>query len=302
MNKTERIQELLRLEPTRRSADIASEIECSTRLVRKVRQDMRVDTGAPNILLFDVESAPMEVYVWQLSKNDWIHPQNVIKEWSILSWSAKWLFDSEIMGGVVSTEEAENRSDASIINSIWDLMDEADMVIAHNAAAFDVRKLNLRFLANELPPPKPYQVVDTLKVSRRYFAASSHKLDYLAELLNISGKGEHNWDMWKRAVTGDEQALADMLEYNQQDVLALEELYVKLRPWIKSHPNMGLYMDTDKTVCPNCGSASLDWNGHYYTAAGKFRAFRCECGAIGRSRHSAISKEKKDALVVPVAR
>jgi hypothetical protein len=271
-------------------------------MVRKVRNDINSVTGAPKILLFDVESAPMEVYVWGLSKNDWIPPDRVIKEWSILSWSAKYLFDADVMSGVVSTAEAMARMDASIIHDIWKLMDESDIVIAHNAAAFDVRKLNLRFLANGLPPPNPYQVVDTLKVSRKYFAASSHKLDYLAELLDILGKGNHSMQMWKDAVTGSQDALDNMVEYNRQDVLALEELYVKLRPWIKSHPNMGLYLDTDETVCPNCGSEDLTWNGHYYTSAGKFRAFRCVCGAIGRSRFSAISTEKRAALVVPVAR
>ena len=85
----------------------------------------------PRILIFDIETSPMEVLVWGLYEQR-ISPDNVKKEWSVLSWSAKWLFDSEIMGSVVTPEQAKNRTDKSVITSIWKLIDEADIIIAHN--------------------------------------------------------------------------------------------------------------------------------------------------------------------------
>jgi hypothetical protein len=78
--------------------------------------------------------------------------------------------------------------------------------------------------------------------------------------------------------------------------VALEELYLKLRPWIKSHPNLGLYVEGE--VCPTCGSDQITWKGKYRTPAGEYKTFRCECGAIGRSRHS----EPKKSLQRSVAR
>jgi len=38
-----------------------------------------------------------------------------------------------------------------------------------------------------------------------------------------------------------------MLEYNVHDVEITELVYLKLRPWMKSHPNMGVY-NVDKPL------------------------------------------------------
>jgi len=118
--------------------------------------------------------------------------------------------------------------------------------------------------------------------------------------------------LWKRCAgieaTLDMQkrALQEMVRYNKQDVVALEDLYVELRPWIKSHPNLGLYYeDADNSRCPNCGSIDLKREGEstYKTTVGRFKAYRCNsCGAICRSRFSDLSKEEKAKLVAPVAR
>ena len=74
---------------------------------------------------------------------------------------------------------------------------------------------------------------------------------------------------------------------------------MRIRPWIKGHPNLGLYIDTDKTVCTNCGNQTLNWAGYYYTPAGRYRSFRCDkCQAIGRSRVSDLDKETRARLLL----
>ena len=82
------------------------------------------------------------------------------------------------------------------------------------------------------------------------------------------------------------------------DVFILEELYVQIRPWIKGHPNMGLYLDgINVEKCGTCGSTDLDWRGKYYTPAGRYRAFRCRsCSATGRSRISDLTKEERAGI------
>jgi hypothetical protein len=175
-------------------------------------------------------------------------------------------------------------------------------VIAHNASAFDIKKTNTRFILNGYQPPMPYRVVDTLSVAKRVFKFSSFKLDYLNHMLGIQTKGHHSMQMWRDCVHGDAQALIDMEEYNRTDVVALEELYLQIRPWVKSHPNLALYIDTDEERCTNCGNTDLDWGGFYYTPAGRFKAFRCgTCGAVGRSRYSDLTAEDKERLCLAVA-
>jgi len=253
------------------------------------------------ILLLDIETAPMEVYVWGLYKQR-INPDNVIKDWSCLSWAAKWLCDDKVMSDRVNVREAAARDDYRIMTGMWQLLEEADIVIGHNAARFDLRKLNARFIQNGLKPPMPYQIIDTLKECRKHFAFSSNKLDYVSALMDGGAKLHTDFDLWKRCVTGDKEALKEMETYNRQDVVALEDVYFAIRPWIKSHANMGLYVESEDPVCPTCGSENLTWKGHYYTQAGKYRAFRCHCGAIGRYRSSDLPKETRPNMARSVAR
>jgi RNase P subunit RPR2 len=253
---------------------------------RYSRVDRRVANQklAARILLLDIETAPMEVYVWGLRYNNFISPDNIIKDYSVLCWSAGWLFDPEVMGAKVTGKEAELREDASILEPIWKLLDQADIVITQNGKKFDIPKLNSRFLLAGFPPPMYYSMIDTKEVMAKTFGFSSNKLDYVNKLLGIDGKSEMEFDDWKRCVEGSEEHLQKMLDYNKKDVKIMEELYLYLRPWIPAHANLGLYADMDRECCPNCQSTELQWRGQYATPLGLYMAFRCGgCGAIGRS-------------------
>lgn len=255
----------------------------------------------PRILLFDIETLPMQVFVWGLYKQRIPHT-NIVQDWVVVSWAAKWLFEPKIKSEVLAPDEAVKKYDKRILKGMWELFEEADIVIAHNAQRFDIRKLNARWLVNKINPPSAYQVIDTLKQTQRHFGTSSHKLDYLGQLLANKAKIETNFELWKKCSNGDPESLKYMVEYNREDVSLLEEVYLEIRPWIKSHPNLGLYVDINEPVCPNCGSTELNWGGYYYTTVSKFSSFRCECGAIGRCRTTALSLEKRKSLVTSVAR
>ena len=257
----------------------------------------------PKVLLLDIETAPMEVFTWGLWKPV-LNYRNIIKRGFMLSWSAKWLFSSEMQSDVVTPKEALKQDDKRISESIWQLIDDADIVIGHNVRKFDIKWLNTEFILNGLKPPMPYQTIDTLTEARKHFRFPNNQLDYLGQLMTRKQKIETDFGLWKRCVNGDKESLKYMLEYNEQDVLLLEDVYVELRPWIRSHPNMGIYMNTDKPVCDNCGSVNLLWENKYYTTmASKFAAFRCnECGAPNRCRYTALTREQRKNLLVSTAR
>jgi hypothetical protein len=252
----------------------------------------------------------MEAYVWRLWKQS-VNPNQIMKDWSMLSWAAKWLFDSKVYGDVVGPKDANRREDAKLCKELWELMEEADIVITHNGNRFDLPRIRTRFLMNGLPPYREPRSIDTLAVLKRSFQFTSNKLDLVNEQLNILQKLDHEgFDMWKKACNGEYtdamSALTTMLAYNKQDVLALEDLYMVLRPWIKSHPNINLYQDWDaedsNTKCAHCGSSDISWDGKYYTPAGRFMSFRCDsCGAIGRSRYSDLCTDERKALGMSVA-
>jgi hypothetical protein len=258
---------------------------------------------APRILVVDIETTPLEAYVWQM--NVWkarINDEAVISKWFMLTWSAKWLFSKDVMSMRLTGDEVKQEDDSRIVKELWGILNQADIVIAHNGDSFDVPNMNTRFIINGLPPTKPYQTIDTLRIAQRQFGFSHNSLNALASVFGFDPKIETNFDLWKRCKNGNNDALGEMEIYNRHDVELLEEVYLKLRPWIKSHPNLGLYMEMDGEVCPNCGSEHLISEGYYYTQVGKYEAVRCECGAIGRRRINVYPKEKRSSLTISIAK
>ncbi len=257
----------------------------------------------PRVLILDIETAPMKVFSWRLYK-PYLNQENIISPGFILSWAAKWLFSAEVMSDIVTPKEARRADDKRIMGTVWQLMDDADIIIGHNLRRFDIKWLNTEFILNELKPPMPYQTIDTLVEAKKHFNFPSNQLTYLGKMLVKREKLETDFKLWLKCMDGDKESLDYMLKYNKEDVLLEEEVYVELRPFIKSHPSLGIYMNADKPVCENCGSVNLLWEKKYYvTLASKFAAFRCkDCGAPSRCRTTALSKEKRKNLLVSTAR
>ena len=55
----------------------------------------------------------------------------------------------------------------------------------------------------------------------------------------------------------NQEAWDVMKEYNQVDVLALEDVYLKLKVWDDKHPNVDVYNDNEYSGCTSCGSRNI---------------------------------------------
>jgi DNA polymerase III epsilon subunit-like protein len=260
-----------------------------------IHSEEKIAPKRPNVLLFDIETSPIMFWGWKCGEQ-YIGPDQILTDWYVYSWSVKWLMEADVYSDVITGEESLLNDDKRIVENIWKYLDSADIIIAHNAWGFDVRKLNTRFIYYDMPPPSPYLVIDTLKVMRRQALFSSNKQDFLCKTLGLSRKIEHEgYSLWLKCWHGEEESLAKMLEYNKGDIMGLEELYLRIRPYIKSHPNMNLFVEGDGDACPNCGSKMIRWMDKFYaTAVNKYSCFRCdECGSIGRAKTTAIDKDHK---------
>jgi len=192
------------------------------------------------------------------------------------------------MGEVVSAKETFNREDKSILGGIWKILDESDIVIWHNGIKFDKKKLYSKFIEHGMPPPAKFMDVDTCKVSKEVLGQSYNRLDELGKKFGIGSKIEMHFDDWKMCLTNDKSAqeyLENMLIYCKRDISPLlEDVYLKLLPYIPAHPNMNLYSTLEQDVCRNCESTDLNWGGKpYATPQGLWDSWRCNsCGAVGR--------------------
>lgn len=264
-----------------------------------VPETKTLTSSVPRILILDIETAPIKAYVWRLWKEN-IFLDQIISDWFMLTWSAKWLLNNDVMSNRLTSSEALLEDDSRIVTNLWKVLNEADIVIAHNGEKFDIPRIKARFLVHGLPPTTFYQQIDTKKVAKREFGFSSNKLEALARTFGIDGKSDTDFNLWAACLDGNDQALKYMEEYNRHDVEILEEVYLIMRPYIKGHPNYNLFVDSDTPVCPHCGAdhTHLLFAGYYYfTPTGKYKNYRCDaCGALSRERKS-VYKNSKNILV-----
>jgi len=271
---------------------------------RKILQKPVFRGDHPRILFFDIETSPVKAFVWQTQV--WrasISDDKIISEWFMLSWAAKWIDETTVISDCLNSEEAIAENDGRIIKSLWKMLDEADIVIAHNGDYFDVPNMNTRFIVHGLNPTSPYQTIDTYKVAKRQFGFTHNKLRSLANIFGIQTKLDTTFELWKDCIAGNKKALAYMEEYNRRDIDVLEAVYYKLRPWMVRHPNLGLYLENEEATCPKCGSINLKPVGHYYTSVSKFETLQCkDCGSLARKRLNVYPKELRKNLVTTLAR
>lgn len=251
----------------------------------------------PKILVIDIETAPHIAYVWGAWKQN--IGFNMFKENGyIMSVAAKWLYDDE-------TFYFENRRDneEDLLKGTFRLLREADLVIAHNAKRFDIPTLFGRAAALGMSPPAPFKVVDTLEAAKKAFRLPYYSLEYLCELFDVDNKKvKHTkfpgFELWLECLKQNDEAWEEMQTYNRMDVWALEEVYLKMLPWITNHPNIAANMEDDKPRCPKCGHGHINYRGYYHTNAGKYRRFVCiQCGGWSRSRYTELDNDKRKNLL-----
>jgi Aeromonas phage DNA polymerase exonuclease subunit len=260
------------------------------------------NTQGPKVLLIDIETAPLLVHCWGLFDQN-IGLNQVKSDWHLLSYSAKWLSDSPKK---IIYEDQRNVSkiedDSKLLNSVWKLLDEADVVVSQNGRRFDVKKLNARFVLSGMSPPSSFKQIDTLEIAKKYFSFTSNKLEYMSDKLCIKYKKQTKrkfagFDLWKECLAGNLAAWKEMEKYNKYDVLALEELYEVLIPW-DSSVNFNLYNDSNENKC-KCGSSDFTKRGFFYTGVAKYQRYQCKkCGAETRDRKNLFSKAKGQSLKV----
>lgn len=166
------------------------------------------------------------------------------------------------------------------VQSLWDLLNEANIVIAHNGNKFDNKMANRFFVKEGFGPVSPYKSVDTLQVARNTFKFQSNSLQDLCEYLGIGSKRKITYaDIENDFLNNPTPKIERLMrEYNIQDVVLLEKLYNIFLPFIKNHPNMGDLEQLDG-ICPKCGSDHLEKRGFNMRRNGKVQRYQCQnCG------------------------
>jgi len=243
------------------------------------------------ILTLDIECSPNRVDVWQLNAPSLRVGLNQVHEVSrVLCFAAKWHGSKKVL----FFSEDEHGHEA-MIEAAWNLFNEADVIVAHNAT-FDIKHLQREFLLAGMTPPSPFKTVCTLKAIRQNFRFASNKLDHVCQQLGLGNKVHHEGhELWTKVMAGDPKACAKMKRYCKADVVLCEALYDRLGAYISSHPHHGIYTGQGG-ACFRCGGTELIAEGIASTTTSTYARLKCvACGAWSRASRSLTTTSTRSA-------
>lgn len=231
------------------------------------------------ILVLDIETKPAKAYVWRTFKEN-IGPEQILEPGGMICFAAKWVDEPK-----VEFYSEWNVGHAEMVRQAHRLISEADAVITYNGDKFDLPKLHGEFLLDGLMPPPPPTSIDVMKAVKK-MGFIMNRLAFIGPLLRAGGKVKHEgFELWAKVIEGDEKARAKMEKYNVQDVVLLEKVYKKIKPYIRNHPHMG---ETKSEACGACGSHRVHNRGFRRTKS--FRIQRRQCQDCGSWSDGARSK------------
>lgn len=248
------------------------------------------------ILIWDLETSPALTYTWGLYGQNIAH-EYVVEPWSILCVAYKDLGGSKVNTISVFDKDNNNtsldyRDDYLLCKKLREIVSSADILVAHNGDSFDLKMFNTRLIYHGLEPVSPYILtVDTKREAKRVLRAPSHSMDFLCRYFGIGSKIRTDKYLWLDIISKDssdlekEKAMNKMVKYCAHDIKVNENLYKKLMPYMKSHPNLA----TPNTCnCPKCNSSNVVKNGVKVNKGGISRQeYICKnCGSYFSSRLS----------------
>lgn len=275
--------------------DFLAKLEGTFHKWRDDEFEVKNPLSGPRILIYDIETAPIIGQLWSLWQ-DGIGLSQMQADWFIMSFAAKWYGEDEIF--YFDQADAESMEDDSyLLQQLWLLLDEADIVIGQNVKRFDTKKTNARFILSGLPRPSVYRQIDTMLIAKANFGFTSNKLEYMLEkLCPEHPKSKHKQfpghELWSECLKGNPLAWAEMKSYNIDDVIGTEVLFKKLSAWDMKLPNFDVYIDDVLDMS--------DWveEGFVYSQFGKYQNYRHrESGAQRRGRTNLLSKGKRQSLL-----
>jgi len=242
------------------------------------------------LLHLDIETAPNTAHVWGLFKQT-VSISQLMESSYTLCWAAKWHGVNKVMFRTVNQ--------ADMLDKLWDLLDEADVVVHYNGKKFDIPTINKEFALFGYGPPSPYKQVDLLLIARNKFKFPSNKLDYVAQAFGLGKKHPHiGHELWVQCMNDDVKAWAMMEKYNKQDVKLLEKLYNKMLPWMDHHPVRSLYDGDGTPTCTNCGSSHIIKKGVATTRTQRYQRYKCtKCGTPLRGRFALKHEHPENILI-----
>lgn len=217
-------------------------------------------------LFFDIETSFCQGHFWRSGWNQTIHPHQITEHAKIISIHWKWEGDDKVHHVHWGLKK---QCDKKPLEKFIKVLNSADEVITHNGKKFDTPWLRTRAIYHGLDFSHTYNEIDTYKLAKKYLNLPSYSLKEVCNYYGLEAKkdagGIQTWVdvVYKKS----QEALDHLLYYGDGDIISLEAVYNKLRPYIQPNMHYAVLRGNEKFHCPNCG-ALPHYKSMYTTAAG----------------------------------
>ena len=261
---------------------LAKYFNVTERTIRKWANKLEIGLMTKNIvslnkiLIYDIETTRVKAWVWWSGKQ-FVSGDSLIDEPKIITIAYKWLGEDDI---TVLTWD-EKLSDKQLLEKFLKVYNSADMVIGQNNDRFDNRWVNARAMKYGLDINTFVRSFDIMRETKRLFRLPSYSMKYITNYLGIQTKLEHEGiKMWEKIQTGtpeeQKEYLQKMVEYNRQDIVATEDMYLTLRKYMGHKTHFGVLNGQERFTCPNCGGKNVSLDRTTVTPAGTVqRVMKC---------------------------
>jgi len=235
--------------------------------------DPHIKRLTKKVVYIDIETSLVDAKVFRTG-NQFIQASQLTSQTRILTMAGGTMYDLLTAGEEGMWSCSNHRSstfkknpldDTEILATVWDILDKAEVVVAHNAA-FDKGWLMGRFLELGWKLPSRFFLFCTYR-NLTPFNLTSKKLDELSQTLIGTKKLPTDMNLWRRCSEGDKEAFKEMEIYNLQDVYnTLFKVHLRTGYY---NPIKAIDFTNPNSVDITCkvDGGPLDEDGTYYNRA-----------------------------------
>lgn len=178
----------------------------------------------------------------------------------------------------------DSTDDSRLVKDALSILAGADMWFTWYGTRHDVPLVNSRAVKHGLPILPPIPHVDGWRVSKYNLRLPSNRLASVSSFLELPEKTPIKSDMWVRARAGYMNGLKYVYAHGLQDVVVTREVYKRMRPLIREHPNVS-HMNGVANGCPSCGGVKVQKRGVTVSLKRVKQRYWCPtCGSWSSSR------------------
>lgn len=218
----------------------------------------------PKILIWDIESTGLNATFG-----------------TILCIGYKWFGekDTHVITILDGKKRIDMLNDKKLVEEFVKVFEECDYHISWYGDRFDVPMLKARMIKHGMEPLSPKLSLDLWKSVRYTFKLHSNRLNVWEQFLDVEDrKSQIDFEAWLKAAHGNKEAMEEVVDHCRRDVLVLEEVYKKLKPWLDKEPPRSLFTN-EQGVCTSCGSENVVRRGYKVATTRTYPQYKCkDCG------------------------